>query len=224
MEAAIAARHAERTQDRTQEKPEEQLELGIAKRTGDSGGNLQAVFDNPKEFLQVLREHHNQISGSSGFATMKDYFYTANHAADPRLRAAAEVVTNHYKDLASFGGISHSDRTGRPDGIDTLAIDRALMYLSGNYKPTLYWQEVKNVGRTALLGAMTVGLGALTAVSFEIPWLAAMTGIATATIGAYTGLSAYETYKYPSLMRAQSQEVQAKLRSWPEINRELRRS
>ncbi len=187
----------------------------------DSSATMStALFDNPKEFLQILKEHHNEIKRpNTDYATKEDYFYAAHNAKDPTVRAAAEVVSKHFDDIAKFGLVVPSDSIERPSGINSVAIDRAMKYLAGNYKPTLYWEQSKNIGLTMFAGAGTAAMGAFTVLTAEAPPIATLFGAGTLTMGAWTGIWGYEAYNYPSLMRQRAEDTRTKLQSWPEINR-----
>lgn len=183
-----------------------------------------SVFNDPKEFLQILKDHHAEITQRrSEYATKQDFFYASEHASDPKLRAAAKIAFNHFDEINAFDNVTKNDGfTGIP-AIGKLDYERGLNYLSGNYKSDLYWQQAKNIGGTVGWAALTAAMGTLTAVSVEIPPLAALMGLGATTMGGITGLYGYDAYNYPSMMHQRAADTKSRLSSWPEINKHLRK-
>lgn len=183
-----------------------------------------SVFNDPREFLQILKDHHAEITQrGTEYATKQDFLYASEHASDPRLRAAARVAFNHFDEINAFDNVTRNDgNTGRM-AIGKLDYERGLNFLSGNYKSDLYWQQAKNIGGTGAWAALTAAMGTLTAVSVEIPPLAALMGVSTLTMGGITGLYGYDTYNFPSMMHQRAADTRNRLSSWPEINKHLRR-
>lgn len=183
-----------------------------------------SVFNDPKEFLQILKEHHSEITQrGSEYATKQDFFYASEHASDPKLRAAAKIALNHFDEINAFDNVTRNDGFTGISAIGKLDYERGLNYLSGNYKSDLYWQQAKNIGGTAGWAALTAAMGTLTAVSVEIPPLAALLGLGAATMGGITGLYGYDAYNYPSMMHQRAADTKNRLSSWPEINKHLRK-
>ena len=202
------------------------LERPDAIKPGSSSDDSQALsrslFDNPREFLEVLRDHFTDLKQPGAYSlSRQDVSYAAEHAKDPKVKAAAEVASKHFDDLKDFDVVAPADRGAPESGISKTAIDRALKYLSGNYKPTLYWEETKNAGITAFSAAGTALMGTFSALTLEAPPVAMLFGSGALALGGMTGIFAYETYMYPSWMRARAEATRTKLQSWPEINRKL---
>lgn len=193
---------------------------------GDTTAKLStAVFDSPQEFLHVLRDLHKEIKNRDGdYATRQDYFYAAQHAKDPKQRAAAEIAGKHFDDIAKIDLILKADKSERQDVISSRDIEYAFKFLSGNYKPTLYWQQTKNIAAAAFGVGAAAAMGTLTVLAAETPPLAIMFGFGTTSVVGVAALWSYEAYNYPGAMREKAQDTRIKLTSWPEINRHLGKS
>ena len=202
----------------------EQQSANHERNTPNEAALSNSVFNDPKEFLQILKDNHAEITQrGSEYATKQDFFYASEHATDPKLRAAAKIALNHFDEINAFDNVTRNDGNTGIHAIGKLDYERGLKYLSGNYKGDLYWQQAKNIGGTVGWAALTAAMGTLTAVSVEIHPLAAFMGLGAATMGGITGLYGYDDYKYPSMMHQRAADTRTRLSSWPEINKHLRR-
>ena len=185
------------------------------------------VFDNPRDFLNVLIENHSKIGtyhDTGTTTTAKDYEYAATHSTDPKLAAAASIAFKHFDELSKMDDTTTSPRPNY--SVDITNLKHALKYEEGKSLATqMGWQETKYLTGTAFMGLVTVASGALTVASaLELPLLSAGMAVGTASGALITGMTAIETYKYPRALLNRAADTKAKLASWPEINSQLRKS
>lgn len=180
------------------------------------------MFNNPQDFLKVLIAHHKEIAtASDGCATLKDYEHASNFAKQPDLRAAASIAVKHFNEIAMLDDTSPLGWQNNHVQLSTLK--HGLKYSEGkSLSSEIAWNETKNVLGTILAGGGTAALAVMTVGTSESVVFAGLIGTATVEMGALTGILAYDSYKYPSNLRARAADTRTRLQSWPEINKELR--
>lgn len=188
----------------------------------------QAVFDNPQEFLSVLKRDYDQITAhSNGQMTFDALESYSKIGADPAGRQAAEIAADHFSDMLAMSQLPDYylgcfAQRAEADAVPAIS-KQALNAESDLYDGRYGWYVADRlpVGAAAMAGnaALTVfaGIGSL---SLGMGGVLLLPILAKSAIGTF--VSGYGTLSLYRQFRNLSQFDNKTLQSWPEINGSMR--
>ena len=188
------------------------------------------VFDNPKEFLQTIRDNFKEMSHNHTQISLADLQEDSTNGSTSKIRAAAKIASEHFSDLDGIqvkqDVLSRSDDY-KDEGISKDDVNFALDM--NNHKILGYAAEqTVGLGFVAAISAGVGGLGATvgtvelatgdsifgaTAAAVPVVLPALWFGLGAVGIGT-AGLAAYASVKSWSEFNKVSNEDATKFKAW----------
>lgn len=201
---------------------------------GGEGAGLKAVFNNPQEFLDVLRRDYDKIAPKNqNLITRNDLISYSITAKDPESRAAATIAAKRFEELRSLAAVpninTHFDNNHEIEGRSVEAISRSDLQAIQKFNEgqTTYYNArnlAVGAGYTAAFGGLAAFMAPLLRDTIRMgppyyiagPYLGSAMLLTTVAMG---GFMAVQTYRSPGKIQDLAERNQRTLANWTEINR-----
>jgi len=170
-----------------------------------------SVFQNPREFLQTLKDNFGKIKGDSHSdddeLSKADLLSFSETSSDPKAKAAAGIAYQNYDKMLSIDNTLDGTRPSSSDQLTMSSIEDDEKLASGSLRGLKLEGQFSKGALALTLGATSVAAGALAVDAIEIPPFSYIGGALALSTGSMALLEAKRALGVSSQVDAAAVEV-----------------